>query len=123
MTLTKEQKAEAKKSLHQYHGTGGAGYSMVYGDGIFANSLTRRYGMSISELEIASGYRRAKKPKPQKRPGYRETIDWIAHNDDADLGDEDEGGYIVSVVMTADLWGKSPAEVARAVERVREKEA
>lgn len=121
MALTKEQKTEAKRSLQQLFGTGGAGFSMVYQDGYFANSLVSKYGMSISELELASGYRKAKKPKPTKRPGYRETVEWIAYNDDADIGDE--GGYIVSIMMTADLWSKTPDEVARAVERVREKAA
>lgn len=120
MSLTKEQKAEAKRSLHQLFGTGGAGFSMVYQDGYFANSLVTKYGMSLSELEIASGYKKAKKPKPQKRTGYRETIQWIAHNDDVDLGED--GAYLVSIMMTADLWGKTPEEVVRAVERVRDKE-
>ena len=32
--------------------------NICYGDGYFANSLIRKYGMSIEELEKASGYRK-----------------------------------------------------------------
>lgn len=50
---------EARRQLGDLHGDNG--FSMVYNDGIFANSLVSKYGMSISELEVASGYRKAKK--------------------------------------------------------------
>lgn len=60
-TLTPEQKKKAKSELGALHGT--SGFSMVYADGMFANSLVAKYGMSINELEIASGYRKARKAK------------------------------------------------------------
>jgi hypothetical protein len=57
--MSKEQAAQARKDLRALHGDDG--FSMVYSDGIFANSLVSKYGMSLGELEIASGYRKAKK--------------------------------------------------------------
>ena len=44
----------------------------------------------------------------------RKAIEWIANNDDVDLG-SDEGGYLISVYMAADLFDRQPAEIARAV--------
>ena len=54
------------------------------------------------------------------RPGYREAIEWIALNDDIDIGSEDTG-FIVSIAFVADLWQKEQSEVAAAVERYRKK--
>ncbi len=51
---------------------------------------------------------------------YKQAVEWIASNDDAEIGDEDRG-YIVSVHLVADLWRKEPKTVARAVERHRRK--
>ncbi len=53
-----------------------------------------------------------------KRAGYREAVEWIAHNDDHDLGDE-EVGYTMTVCMVADLWGKECFDVAEAVRKYR----
>lgn len=53
---------QARRDLGALHGTNG-GFSMVQGDGYFAQSLVNKYGMSTSELEIASGYRKAVKAK------------------------------------------------------------
>jgi hypothetical protein len=54
-------------------------------------------------------------PRRRSRPraSYRRAVEWIALNDDAR---DAEGlptltGYL-SVVMTADLWGKAPQVVA-----------
>lgn len=54
------------------------------------------------------------------RPGYREAVRWIAYNDDVDLGNEDQG-WIVSICLVADLWGKPAAEVAKSVENERKR--
>jgi fructose-1,6-bisphosphatase len=57
-----------------------------------------------------------------KRASYREAIAWIAHNDNAgnDDSEEDVAGY-VTVGLVADLFGKTDAEVAAAVMRIRRK--
>jgi hypothetical protein len=64
-TLTAAQKSEALRDLRALHGD--SGFSMVYNDGIFANSLVPKYGMSLSELEVASGYRKAKEAEKAKK--------------------------------------------------------
>jgi hypothetical protein len=53
-----------------------------------------------------------------KRPGYRRAVEWIALNDDSEIGDE-ETGFIISIYLIADLFEKEPVEVAKAVERKR----
>lgn len=42
---------------------------------------------------------------------YKDAVDWIASNDDSDLGDPVDGTFIVSICMTADLFGKEDHEV------------
>lgn len=42
---------------------------------------------------------------------YEQAVRWIADMDDSDLGDPDEGGYIVSVCLVADVWSKERHEV------------
>lgn len=56
--MAADKAALARKDLRALNGDDG--FSMVYSDGYFANSLVVKYGMSISELEKASGYRKAK---------------------------------------------------------------
>lgn len=51
---------------------------------------------------------------------YRFGIKWIADNDDCDIGDEDIG-YIISIMLVADMFGKTPEQVAKAVLRERKK--
>ena len=45
-----------------------------YGDGYFANSLVRMYGMSVKELEEKSGYNKWKKKKEKAYKKYRKEI-------------------------------------------------
>ena len=47
-------------------------------------------------------------------PSLRAAIDWIANNEDVDLGSE-EDGYVISVYLVADLFDREPADIARAV--------
>jgi hypothetical protein len=44
----------------------------------------------------------------------REAVEWIANNDDVDIGDG-EHGYIISICLIADLFGRWPSEIAGAV--------
>lgn len=53
--------------------------------------------------------------------GYRSAVQWIAGNDDEELGNDDTG-YILTVCMVADLWGKEQAQVAADVLKLRGKE-
>lgn len=55
-----------------------------------------------------------------KRASYRAGVEWIACNDDIDLGEDT--GYIISILLLADLFGKTPEQVAAAVIRYRKKE-
>lgn len=55
------------------------------------------------------------------RASYRIAIGWIAFNDDCNIGDEDHG-YLISICLVADLFGKSQETVARAVLARRKKE-
>lgn len=48
----------------------------------------------------------------------RQAIEWIANNDDLDLGSE-EDGYLISIYMAADLFDREPDAIARAVWRKR----
>lgn len=54
--------------------------------------------------------------------GLRDAVRWIAGNDDQDLGSEEEGGFIMTIMFAADIYGKTPEEIAAMVRRVREKE-
>jgi hypothetical protein len=63
---------------------------------------------------------RSRRRTDMKRPGIREAVAWIALNDDSEIGDADTG-YIVSIVLVADLWDKEQEEVAEMVRRYREK--
>ena len=45
-------------------------------------------------------------------------VEWIANNDDQDLGNDDDG-YIISVYLVADLFGRTPREIAWAVDTER----
>lgn len=56
------------------------------------------------------------------RASYRKGIEWIALNDEALETDPEVVSSLPSVCMLADLFGKDPAEVAKAVVRFREKE-
>jgi hypothetical protein len=53
------------------------------------------------------------------RASYRAAIEWIALNDDVDLGDIDSP--IITICLVADLWGKEAASVLAAVKTVRQK--
>ena len=52
--------------------------------------------------------------------GYRAHIEWIAYNDDTNIGN-DETGFIISVCMTADLYQKEQRVVAASVRACRKK--
>ena len=69
--LTDTQKKKARNELAMLHGDPphNTWSNICYGDGYFANSLVQRYGMSISQLEKESGYKKAKKKlrKAQKK--------------------------------------------------------
>lgn len=47
-------------------------------------------------------------------PSLRDAIEYIANNDDQDLGDDDTG-YIISVCLVAELFGRTAREIAWAV--------
>jgi hypothetical protein len=55
-----------------------------------------------------------------KRAGYREAVQWIAHNDEPGEHDVETMADLVSVLLVADLFGKPADEVARDVVRARE---
>lgn len=61
--LTKEQKKSAVDDLKKLCGDKpyNTGSNIVTGDGYFAKSLEHKYGMSLSELEKASGYSKSRK--------------------------------------------------------------
>ncbi len=59
------------------------------------------------------------KPKAKAKPGYRGFVEWIAFNDDVELGGE--GGWLVTIMMVADLFGKDADEVGVAVARCRKR--
>ena len=48
---------------------------------------------------------------------YRAAVEWIADNDDQDLGEPDSP--LVSICMIADLWDKEPSQVHADVARRR----
>jgi hypothetical protein len=53
------------------------------------------------------------------RASYRHGLDWIVYNDEPeDLDPENISGYI-STLLLADLFGKDPEAVARAIVRRR----
>lgn len=55
---------------------------------------------------------------------YKDAVAWIAWNDspgDSDSLDPEVVGYLVSSVLVADVWGKSPAEVGRDVVEFRKR--
>jgi hypothetical protein len=54
------------------------------------------------------------------RASYREAVRWIADNDEPDEDDPEFVSELISVQLVADLWRKSPGQVARAVVRARE---
>ena len=56
-------------------------------------------------------------PKTTKRPGYREAIEWIAHNDDCTWLDDEYPALSVPLALVADLWGKSEDEATRDLRR------
>lgn len=49
----------------------------------------------------------------------REAVEWIANNDDVNIGSEQDG-YLISVCLVADLFDREPWEIARAVRQERE---
>ncbi len=51
---------------------------------------------------------------------YRDAVQWIASNDDQDLGDPAEGGFLVSIQLIADLFGREAETVAADVRRRRD---
>jgi hypothetical protein len=57
-----------------------------------------------------------------KREGYRFAVRWIAENDDAgspDARDEDTVAGYITTLLVADMFHKSPAEVAKDIIRSR----
>jgi len=53
------------------------------------------------------------------RASYRHGIDWIAYNDDGAETDPDVIGSYMTTIMLADLFGKDPEVVAKAVAKKR----
>lgn len=49
----------------------------------------------------------------------REAVEWIANNDDVNIG-SGQDGYLISVCLVADLFDREPWEIARAVRAERE---
>lgn len=54
-----------------------------------------------------------------KRASYREGVEWIAVNDEPAETDINVIAELISTVLLADLFGKDPMDVARAVLKVR----
>lgn len=74
---------------------------------------------AFARMSIDPSRSKPKVKKPQaKRPGFREAVEWIATEDDCDIGDV-ECGYIVTIVMVAHLFGKTQDEVAKSVSSYR----
>lgn len=61
-------------------------------------------------------------PAKVRRKLYDDAVEWIAHNDEPTITDVEEMAGIISVVLIADLFGKTPAQVARAVIKIRKEE-
>lgn len=57
------------------------------------------------------------------RASYQRAIEWIALNDESGEQDVDVVAGMISTVLVADLWGKPATTVARAVIRLRKREA
>lgn len=55
------------------------------------------------------------------RASYERAIEWIAENDETGETDPTVIADLISVVLVADLWGKEPLQVARAVINRRNK--
>ena len=53
------------------------------------------------------------------RPSLKAAVEWIANNDDQDLGNTD-AGYIISVSLVADLFDRTEEDVAIRVRRHRQ---
>lgn len=56
-----------------------------------------------------------------KRPSLKAAIDWIAENDEPTGADESEASDLISVALTADLFGISTEAVAKKVVAYRRK--
>jgi|GEM_PF-3821664 len=52
-------------------------------------------------------------------PTLTEAVQWIANNDDVDIGNQGEG-YLISVYLVADLFDREPWEIAHGVRAERE---
>jgi hypothetical protein len=50
---------------------------------------------------------------------YKSAVSWIAYNDEPGEPDPEVLAGLVSVCLVADLWQKTPEEVAQAVLKVR----
>jgi hypothetical protein len=55
------------------------------------------------------------------RASYRKAIEWIAMNDEPDSDDRDFVAGMISTMLVADLFGKTPETVAQAVIRYRKR--
>jgi hypothetical protein len=55
------------------------------------------------------------------RASYRAGIRWIAENDEPDSLDIEEISGYISTLLLADLFGKDPYDVARAIVRERKR--
>ena len=54
---------------------------------------------------------------------YRHAVEWIALNDEPEVLSVDDMEHMISVLLVADIFGRSSAEVARAVIHYRERGA
>jgi hypothetical protein len=55
------------------------------------------------------------------RASYRKAVEWIAHNDEPGDRDPESVSEFISTLLVADIFGKEPLTVARAIIRYRER--
>lgn len=56
-----------------------------------------------------------------KMAAYATAVQWIADNDDSDLGDPADGTLLVTIALVADLFHKDQYDVYAEVQRRRRK--
>lgn len=56
------------------------------------------------------------------RASYRAAVRWIAINDEPGELDPDALQWAVTTLLIADIFGKEPLDVAKAIVRIRRKE-
>lgn len=61
--------------------------------------------------------------RSRRRASYRAGVRWIADNDEPTIMDPEVVAYFTTTLLLADLFGKEPKEVGRAIVRIRQKDA